>query len=132
LRIVTISLLALYFLSIAGCKDETTTSTSSNINNVSVRSVNDTLAISVYATNHNYNDTFQLAFSADTVNLMMSVSGYGAGTGFFKVFRDTSTVILKDLGSNYSSSERIFTGIPTKAVLQLTNYKGNASILLSK
>jgi hypothetical protein len=132
LRIITITLLAFYLLSFTGCKDETSTSTSSNINNVSIWSVNDSLAISIAATNHNYNDTIQLAFSADTVNLMMSVNGYGGGTGFFKVFRDTSIVILKDLSSNYSSSERIFTGIPTKAVLQLASYKGNASILLSK
>jgi hypothetical protein len=116
---------------IIGCSDNSST-TSTDTNSVSIRSVNDTLAISLFTANHNYNDTIQLAFSADTVNLMMSVSGYGRGTGFFKVFRDTTTVILKDLGSNYSSSERIFTGIPTKAVLQLLSYKGNASILLSK
>jgi hypothetical protein len=116
----------------AGCKDETSTSVSSNTNNVSIRSVNDTLAISIAATNHNYNDTFQLVFSVDTVNLYMAVNGYGGGSGLFKVFRDTNTVISKDLTLNFTTSERIFTGIPTKAVLELTNYKGNASILLSK
>jgi hypothetical protein len=132
LRVITFSLLALYFFSIAGCKDQTVTSTSSNINNVSIRTVNDTLAISIVANNHNYYDTIQLAFSVDTVNLYMAVNGYGGGIGLFKVFRDTNTVISKDLTSNYSINERIFTGIPTKAVLSLTNYEGNASILLSK
>jgi hypothetical protein len=132
MRVITITLLALYFLSFAGCKDETTTSTSSNINNISIRTVNDTLAISIVANNHNYYDTIQIAFTVDTVNLYMAVNGYSGGVGLFKVFRDTNTVISKDLTSNYSISERIFTGIPTKAVLSLTNYKGNASILLSK
>ena len=132
MRVITITLLALYFLSFAGCKDETTTSTSSNINNISIRTVNDTLAISIVANNHNYYDTIQIAFTVDTVNLYMAVNGYSGGVGLFKVFRDTNTVISKDLTSNYSISERMFTGIPTKAVLSLTNYKGNASILLSK
>ena len=132
MRVITITLLALYFLSFAGCKDETTTSTSSNINNISIRTVNDTLAISIVANNHNYYDTIQIAFTVDTVNLYMAVNGYSGGVGLFKVFQDTNTVISKDLTSNYSISERMFTGIPTKAVLSLTNYKGNASILLSK
>jgi hypothetical protein len=132
LRVITFSLLALYFLSIAGCSDHSVTSTSSNVNNISIRTVNDTLAISLVANNHNYYDTIQLNFSVDTLNLYMAVTGYGGGVGLFKVFRDTNTVISKDLTSNYTSSERIFTGIPTKAVLSLTNYKGNASILLSK
>ena len=132
MRLITFSLLALYFISVAGCGEQSVTSTSSNFNNVSIRSVNDTLAISLVANNHNYYDTIQLNFSVDTVNLYMAVNGYNGGTGLFKVFRDTNTVISKDLTSNYASSERMFTGIPTKAVLSLTNYKGNASILLSK
>ena len=132
MRVITFSLLALYFISVAGCSDESVTSTSSNFNNVSIRSVNDTLAVSIAANNHSYYDTIQLNFSVDTVNLYLAVNGYSGGIGLFKVFQDTNTVILKDLTSNYSSSERMFTGIPTKAVLSLTNYKGNASILLSK
>jgi len=132
MRLITYSLLALYFISVAGCGDQSVTSTSSNVNNISIRTVNDTLAISLVSNNHNYHDTIQLNFSVDTVNLYMAVNGYSGGVGLFKVFRDTITVISKDLISNYSSSERIFTGIPTKAVISLTNYKGNASILLSK
>ncbi len=128
------NLTAALFLCIAlmtGCSDNTSTTTAET-NSVSVRSVNDTLAVSISTTNHTYNDTVQLAFSADTVNFSISVSRYGAGSGFFKVMHDTTTIISKDLGSNYSSSERIFTGIPTEAVITLTNYKGNASILLTK
>jgi hypothetical protein len=119
-------------LIISGCKDDST-SIINEYNNVNIRSVNDTLAISISTTNHNYsNNNIELVFSVDTVNLSMSVSGYGSGSGFFKVLHDTNTVISKDLGSNFQSSERLYTGAPTKAILNLTNYKGNASILLTK
>lgn len=116
---------------LSGCSDNST-STSSEHNSVSIRTANDTLAVAISTTNHTYNDTVQLAFSVDTVNFSISVSGYGGGSGSFKVFHDTATVISKDLGSNYSSTQRLNTGIPTKAVINLTSYKGNASILLTR
>ena len=119
-------------LIISGCKDDSTTIVN-EYNTVNIRSVNDTLAISISTVNHNYsNNNIELVFSVDTVNLSMSVSGYGSGSGSFRVLHDTNTVISKDLGSNFQSSERIYTGAPTGAILSLTNYKGNASILLTK
>ncbi len=117
---------------ISGCDDDLTTNIY-EYNTVNIRTVNDTLAINISTTNHNFsNNDIELVFSVDTVNLSMSVSGYGSGSGFFRVLHDTSTVISKDLGSNFQSSERIYTGAPTRATLNLTNYKGNASILLTK
>jgi hypothetical protein len=118
-----LSLLTIFVLVIGGCSDNST-STSNESNTVNVWSIS--------TTNHTYNDTIQLAFSVDTVNFYISVSGYGGGSGSFKVLRDTALVINKDLGTNYSGSQRLNTGIPTKAIINLASYKGNASILLTK
>ena len=131
MKISIVTFLTLFAVYIAGCSDNST-STSNNYNSVSIRSVNDTLAVSISTTNHTYNDTVQLAFSVDSVNFSISVSGYGGGSGLFKVLHDTNTTITKDLSTNYQSTERIYTGIPTNAIIQLVNYKGNASILLTK
>jgi hypothetical protein len=126
-----LSLLTIFVLVIGGCSDNST-STSNESNTVNVWNTNDSLGISISTTNHTYNDTIQLAFSVDTVNFYISVSGYGGGSGSFKVLRDTALVINKDLGTNYSGSQRLNTGIPTKAIINLASYKGNASILLTK
>jgi len=124
--------LALNFLLIIGCSDDTTSTSITSNNYVSIRSVNDTLAISISATDHNYDQNIDLAFSVDTVNIYMSVSGTGSGNGLFKILRDTNTIYSKDLNSNFSLSEKIYTGPPTNALITLQNYKGNASILLTK
>ena len=118
-------------LHFTGCSNDETV-VNNNTNVVSVRSVNDTLAISISATNHNYSQNIQLYFSTDTVKLNMSVNGYGSGNGQFKLLRDTNVIFSKDLNSTYSISQEVFPGPPTNAVIELQNYKGNAGILVSK
>lgn len=128
----TAILLALTSILLIGCSDDTTSTSSTSNNYVSIRSVNDTLAISIAATNHNYNQNIALAFSSDTINVYMSVNGTGSGNGLFKILRDTNTIFSKDINSNYSIAQKIFTGPPTNALITLQNYKGNASILVTK
>lgn len=124
--------LSFCILIISGCDDDTTTNIY-EYNTVNIRTVNDTLTINISTVNHNYyNDNIELVFNVDTVNFSMSVSGYGSGSGSFRVLHDTNTVISKDLGANFQSSERLYTRNPTKAILSLTNYKGSASILLTR
>lgn len=131
LKALIISIAIFALIGFNGCSDETTSS-SSTYNSVSVRSVNDTLAVSITATNHNYDQDIALAFSADTVNLYMAVSNTGSGNGLFKILKDTSTIFSKDISTNFTISELIYTGPPTNAHITLQNYKGNASILLTK
>ncbi len=121
-----------YLIFLTGCSDNSTSSSSSSSDYVSIRSVNDTLAISISATNHNYSQNIALVFSADTVNLYMAVSGTGSGSGLFAILRDTNTIFSKDLNSNFTISQQVYSGPPTSASLTLQNYKGNASILLTK
>lgn len=128
--ILVISLVSIICLE--GCSDETTSTSSTSNNYVNIRSVNDTLAINISATNHNYNQNLDLIFSVDTVNLNMSVSGTGAGTGLFIILKNADTLYSKDLNSNFQVSQQIFGGPPTNAIVILQNYKGNASILLTK
>lgn len=114
----------------AGCgKDETIINNNTNV--VSVRSVNDTLAVSISATNHNYSQNIQLNFSADTVKLYMSVNGSGSGNGQFRILSDTNIIFSKDLNSTYTISQTVFSGPPTDAVIDLQDYKGYATILLT-
>jgi len=124
-------LLAFCFILLAGCSDETTTPTN-EYNSVSIRSVNDTLAISISTTNHNYNQTIPVVFSVDTLKLNILVSNYGSGSGLFKIMRDTTALFTKDLNSNFGSSQQLTLGTLTDAVITLQNYKGNANILLTK
>jgi hypothetical protein len=132
MRIFPVIFLALNLLLLSGCSDETTSISSFSNNNVNIRSVNDTLAINISATNHNYDQNIALIFSVDTVNVYMSVSGTGTGSGYFRVLKDTSTVYFKDINTNINLSEKIYTGPPTNAIINLQNYKGNANILLTK
>ncbi len=124
-------LLAFCFVLLAGCSDESTTPTNEN-NSVNIRSVNDTLAISVSTTNYNYNQTIPVVFSVDTLKFSIAVSGYGNGSGLFKIMRDTAALFTKDLNSNFNSSQLLSLGTLTDAVITLQNYRGNASILLTK
>jgi hypothetical protein len=116
---------------ISGCGDDST-SNSYEYNNVSIRSVNDTLAISISTTNHNYNQTIPVVFSVDTLKLSMLVSGYGSGNGLFKIMNDTTALFTKDLNSNFSISQQLTLGTLIDAVLTLQSYKGNANILLTR
>lgn len=122
---------AFCFVLLAGCSDESITPTN-EYNSVNIRSVNDTLAIGVSTTNYNYNLTIPVVFSVDTLKLSMSVSSYGSGNGLFKIMRDTAALFTKDLNSNFNSSQLLSLGTLTDAVITLQNYRGNASILLTK
>jgi hypothetical protein len=132
MKTVILVFLLVCTICVGGCSDDSTSSSSSSYNSVSIRSVNDTLAISISATNHNYSQNIQLAFYVDTLNLYMSVNGFASGNGLFKILRDTSIIFSKDLNSNFSISQQVFYGPPTNAIITLQNYKGNASILLTR
>lgn len=131
MKTVILTIFLICFICLVGCSDDTSSS-SSNYNSVNIRSVNDTLAISISTTNHNYNQTIPVLFSVDTLKLMMLVNGYGSGNGQFKIMRDSTALFSKDLNSNYQISEHLVLGTLTDAVLILQNYKGNANILLTK
>ena len=131
MKILILLVISFSIMIISGCDDDTITNTN-EYNKVDIRSVNDTLAISISTTNHNYNQTIPVVFSVDTLKLSMSVSGYGSGNGLFKIMRDTTALYSKDLNSNFNSSQQLSLGTLTDAVITLQNYKGNANILLTK
>jgi len=131
MKTVILTIFLICFICLVGCSDDTSSSSSNN-NSVNIRSVNDTLAISISTTNHNYNQTIPVLFSVDTLKLMMLVNGYGSGNGFLKILNATDTVFSKDLNSNYNISQSIYNGPPTNAIITLQNYKGNANILLTR
>ena len=131
MKTLIILVISFCMLIISGCKNDTTTNTY-EYNTVNIRSVNDTLAISISTTNHNYNQLIPVVFTVDTLKLSMLVSGYGSGNGLFKIMNDTTALFTKDLNSNYSISQQLTLGTLTDAVLSLQNYKGNASILLTR
>lgn len=122
--------LAFLFSFLPGCSDSS--SVVNNTNVISTKSVNDTLAVSITATNYTHDEDINLLFSVDTVKLSLSIVGYGSGYGMFKIFKDTNTVYSKDLSSNVQSIQLLLPARPTKASITLSNYKGNASILLTR
>ena len=126
--ILTISLFfLLYFLS--GCSN---TTVDTNNNSISTRSVNDTLAIALSATNYSGSQDIEMYFSVDSVKLSLAVTGYGSGSGSFKLYEDTALVYSKDLSSNNISEQKVLFTRPTKAAINFSGYKGNASILVTQ
>ncbi len=115
---------------IIGCSNSTDVTNNNNV--ISTRSVNDTLSISSVTTNYSSSQDIELFFSVDTVKLSLGVSGYGSGSGNFKIFEDTTVVYSKDLGSNIQAVQQIIIARPTKATINFSNYKGTTAILLTR
>ena len=133
MKIKSCFFLIIILLFIAGCAEVTIpTITETGNNNISVRTVNDTLAVSIASTNHNYFQNIQLSFSVDTAKLNMCVFHHSSGTLLFTILRDTTVIFSRAMNSTFSISQQIFSGPPTNAVISLQNYSGNASILLTK
>ncbi len=126
-----ILLLSIFSLAIiTGCSNSTDVTNNNNI--ISTRSVNDTLSISSVTTNYSTTQDIELFFSVDTVKLSLGVTGYGSGSGNFKIYEDSTVVYSKDLGSNIQAVQQIIISRPTKANITFSNYKGTTAILLTR
>lgn len=127
-QIIIISIFILY---LAGCSNNSTSIVTDN-NVYSVKVTNDTLSISAVTTNYSNSQDIDLFFSVDTVKLNLSVAGYSSGSAMFKLLKDTTVIYSKSLDTSVQSIQQLITPRPNIARMNLSNYKGTVSILVTK
>ena len=133
--IIVFAIVTFTFIS---CNDNTTQSTKSSVENISVSVKNDTVSadIDVENTQSNYSRNSVTAFSKDTVNVNVNVTESSAGKGTFYLITTNllpDTIFRKSLDTVPGTSNYLVHIVPVNNnfSLVLSGYTGKAKVLVT-